>query len=388
MQEASMLEFINTLEFTRYLFDDDKRAAMAADITRAILDAKSPRISDISNRMSGSSDANYKAVQRFLDHTDPRDALLRLFQTDASFVIGDPTEMSRPYANKTSYVGTLSDGQTRGFWLMVLATPFRGRAIPCSFITYSSQTINEQCTSRNLEHCRAFAGVQELLGDRPLVLDREFSYLELMLNLVAEGINFVIRLNLGSSQPTLINAEGRSIKLRVAKGEERTYRQLLYKGEVMVNVTGVWRRGLKEPLWVMTNLEPAEAMAIYRARMKIEESFRDLKSLLAMEKIMNKKQINLEKMIAMVLISYTIGYLVGESLRDAIYGPEEAPQLAEDRGDGQPVKPKRQKRSLYSGLFILLKQKINLATEVLEALVRAVQLAFTRMVLGDVRSPV
>jgi hypothetical protein len=180
MQEASVFEFINTLEFTRYLFDDDKSAAMAADMSRAILDAKSPRISDISNRMSGSSDANYKAVQRFLDHTDPREALLRLFQPDASFVIGDPTEMSRPYANKTSYVGTLSDGQTRGFWLMVLATPCRGRAIPCSFITYSSQTINEQCTSRNLEHCRAFAGVQELLGERPLVLDREFSYLELI----------------------------------------------------------------------------------------------------------------------------------------------------------------------------------------------------------------
>jgi len=386
MQEAFMFEFINTHEFTRYLFDDKKHAKTAADIAHAILDATSPRISDISHRMSGSPAANYKAVQRFLDQTDPQEALLRLFQPDAPFVIGDPTEMSRPYARKTSYVGTLSDGETRGFWLLVLATPFRGRAIPCSFVTYSSQTINDQCTSRNLEHFRAFAEVHELLGDRPLVLDREFSYLELMKNLEAEGINYVIRLKLGRHQTTLLNAEGRSIKLRLARGEERTYHQLLYMGEVMVNVTGVWRPGLKEPLWVMSNLAPEEAMAIYQARAKIEESFRDLKSLLSMEKIMNKKQTNMEKMIAMVMISYAIGCLVGESIRDEIYGPETAARPAEDCGDSATEKPKREKRSLYSGLFILLRQKIGLAMEVLEALVQGVQMAFVSMVLGNVRT--
>ena len=381
-----MFEFINTDEFTRYLFDNERHAKTAADIAHAILNATSPRISDISQRMAGSPVANYKAVQRFLAQTDPREALLRLFQPDAPFVIGDPTEMSRPYARKTSYVGTLSDEKTRGFWMLVLATPFRGRAIPCSFITYSSQTINDQCTSRNLEHLRAFAEVHELLGDRPLVLDREFSYLELMKNLVAEGINYVIRLNLGRHQPTLLDAEGRSIKLRLARGQTRSYHQLLYLGEVMVNITGVWRPGLKKPLWVMSNLAPAEAMAIYQARTKIEESFRDLKSLLRIEKIMNKKQVNLEKMIAMVMISYTIGCLVGESMRDAIYGPETTARPAEDGGDSATEKPKREKRSLYSGLFILLKQKIGLAMEVLEALVHGVQRAFVCMVLGDVRT--
>ena len=118
----------------------------------------------------------------------------------------------------------------------------------------------------------------------------------------------------------------------------------------------------------------------------IEESFRDLKSLLRIEKIMNKKQVNLEKMIAMVMISYTIGCLVGESMRDAIYGPETTASPAEDGGDSATEKPKREKRSLYSGLFILLKQKIGLAMEVLEALVHGVQRAFVCMVLGDVRT--
>lgn len=43
-------------------------------------------------------------------------------------------------------------------------------------------------------------------------------------------------------------------------------------------------------MWVMTDLEAKEGLRIYFTRMKIEESFRDLKSLLAMTKLMNKQQ--------------------------------------------------------------------------------------------------
>jgi len=45
--------------------------------------------------------------------------LMRQYQADAEFMIGDPTEMERYKAPKTSYVGTLSDGKTAGYWLMV-----------------------------------------------------------------------------------------------------------------------------------------------------------------------------------------------------------------------------------------------------------------------------
>jgi hypothetical protein len=34
----------------------------------------------------------------------------RLFQTEAEFVMGDPTEMPRPQAYKTDYVDKLNDG--------------------------------------------------------------------------------------------------------------------------------------------------------------------------------------------------------------------------------------------------------------------------------------
>ena len=52
--------------------------------------------------------------------------LLRLFRTEAPFVLGTPTEIPRPQARRTSHIGTLSDGKTKGFCLLMLATPFRG----------------------------------------------------------------------------------------------------------------------------------------------------------------------------------------------------------------------------------------------------------------------
>ena len=383
-----MYEFINISAFARLLFDREDQALKAARIMQAILEARSPRLSDISQRMPGKPAANYKEIQRFLNATDPRVALLRLFQEEAPFVIGDPTEMPRPQARKTPYVGILKDGKTPGFWLLLLATPYRGRAIPFSFVTYSSRTIADKADSRNLEHCRAFAEIKALLGEKPLVLDREFSYLGLLENLAAEEVNFVIRLHLGSHPPTFINAEGRRIKLTVPQGKKRIYYQLYYKGNVAVNVIGVWRKGFQRPLWVMTSLLPEEGLAIYLARMKLEESLKDLKSLLMLDKVMNKLQENMEKMVALLLMSYTIGLLVGESIRDHMYGLHEGPERAAsptDHGTSR-AKGKGKHWALYSGLFVLLKQKILIASDVLQGIIRAVQRSFARLVLGDVRT--
>ena len=383
-----MYEFIKFLEFARYLFDQEELAAKAAHIMQGILEARSPRMSDISQRMRGKPAANYKEIQRFLAKAEPKEAALRLFQEDAPFVIGDPTEIPRPQARKTPYVGTLKDGKTKGFWLLMLATPFRGRAIPCAFVTYSSRTIAEQANSRNLEHDRAFQEIKELLGERPLVLDREFSYLSLLEKLAAEEINFVIRLNLGSKAPIFTNAEGERVELLVFPDKTAIYAQLYYRGEVPVNVIGVWRKGFKRPLWVMTNLAPDDGLRIYQARVKIEESFKDLKSLLSLDKIMNKSQKNMEKMVALVFIAYTIGLLVGESIRDRSYGnpqqPDGTPSLCHSE---TPTSIRRGKYwKLYSGLFVLLKQKILLSAAILDQLVLAVLRSFACLVPGHVRS--
>jgi hypothetical protein len=51
---------------------------------------------------------------------------------------------------------------------------------PISLLTYSSQTFEDQPSSRNLEHFKAIQEIQQLVGLRPIVFDREFSYCQLL----------------------------------------------------------------------------------------------------------------------------------------------------------------------------------------------------------------
>ena len=186
--------------------------------------------------MPGKEETNYKRIQRFLACTSPQQALLRWFREDVTFVIGDTTEMPCPKAKKSEYVGTLSDEATSVYWLLVLATPFHGRAIPCHFANYSSRTINDEATSRNLHHFESFSEIKEQLGDKPLVLDREFSYLELMEALVFDEINFVIRIKEG---PKFTGQQGDLVSMSISKGETRILNKVFYIGKVFVNVIGI-----------------------------------------------------------------------------------------------------------------------------------------------------
>jgi hypothetical protein len=354
-----------------------------------MLEAQSPRLSDISEKMAGNSSSCYKEIQRFLKKADLKQALKRLYQEDAEFVIGDPTEMERYKAPKTPYVGTLKDGTTAGYWLLVLSTPFRGRSLPFSFVVYSSRTIGEQSTSRNQEHFRCFDEVKELLGDRPLVLDREFSYEELMELLYIENIQFVIRLNLGDQhkQTRLIDADGEPVKLFIRPDETVIHPNVYYLGTVKVNLIGYWQKSLSKPLWVMTSLEPKRGLEIYQKRMKIEQTFRDCKDLLHLTKLMNKKQPLLEQMIALALLAYVIGVWFGEAVRDVIYGKLHIAQVPDALLNKPQVDANQHpKWLLYSGLFVLLKQKLRLSKKQVEEVTIAAASAFGALVFGDVRS--
>jgi hypothetical protein len=378
-----MSKCIKMRPFLQVLFDDETMANKAAEIGQAILAARSLRLTEIASKMKGNSDASYKRIRRFIRQADPRQALWRLFQEQAEFVIGDPTEIERPQAWKTAYVGTLKDGKTKGFWALVLATAYRGRAMPCGLITYSSKTIATRQDSRNLNHFRAFEGLKDLLGERPLVLDREFSYLELLAHLVEEQVNFVIRLNLGSQPPKFWDSEGRDVALTISPGETVIHNRVWYKGQVCVNLIGTWGKGFKDPLWIMTNLEAQAGQRIYFARMKIDESFRDLKSLLGMTKLMNKQQQIMEKMLALLLLVYAIGLLIGEGLRDHLYGEliQEPEVVSEkERIPGSPFLKKGKKWKRYSGLFILLKQKWSLSTRDWQAIIGTALASFTALV--------
>ena len=361
-----MNKFTHLSDFLGYLFDDKRSVKKAQAITAGILQAHSCRLSDIAREMAGSEAANYKCIQRFVASTTLKSTLLRLFQEEAPFLIGDPTEMPRPEAQKTDYVGRLSDGQTSGYWLLILATPYQGRAIPCHFVSYSSAVIGAEVTSRNRYHYQAFAEVKALLGEKPLVLDREFSYLELMQALVREEVNFVIRLKVGAH---LFDQEGKQVALSVKKGETRILNKVFYRGKVFVNVIGQWQAGLKEPMWIMTNLPAEQGLSFYEQRMKIEETFKDLKSLLGMDKLMCQKRHWMEQMVCLALIAFAIGLVLGETLRSHIF-PESS-----------------RKYKLYSGLFVLLKLKLTVDFLEFRRICKTASQTFQTIVI-PVRTPV
>ncbi|OGO16982.1 MAG: hypothetical protein A2Z14_02060 [Chloroflexi bacterium RBG_16_48_8] len=75
IQEEVMFEFISMQDFCQYLFDQCKHAQTAALIFRAILEARSPRLSDLSHKMPANPDVNYKRIQRFLATSESKTAL-------------------------------------------------------------------------------------------------------------------------------------------------------------------------------------------------------------------------------------------------------------------------------------------------------------------------
>ncbi len=204
-----------------------------------------------------------------------------------------------------------------------------------------------------------------------------------------EHIQFVIRLNLGDKhkQPRLIDTDGEPVKLFIRPGETVIRPNVFYLGSVKVNLIGYWHKSLSKPLWIMTSLEPKRGLEIYQKRMKIEQTFRDCKDLLHLTKLMNKQQALLEQMIALALLAYVVGVWLGEAIRDVVHGKLDITQVPDALLNKPQVDANQHpKWLLYSGLFVLLKQKLRLSKKQVEAVTIAAAHAFGALVCGDVRS--
>jgi hypothetical protein len=185
------------------------------------------------------------------------------------------------------------------------------------------------------------------------VLDREFSTLELVETLVTEKVNFVIRLKGG---PNFCNGEGKVVVLSVKPGETRILNKLFSKGRVFVNGIGLWKKGLSEPIWItpdhaagarVSALKAKDGLAICEARLKIQETFRDLNRLLNFHKMMNKCRSLMEKMAALILLAYALAWMVGETLRARLFPAG------------------HRKKVLFSGPLVFLKLKPDLPPTIL-----------------------
>ncbi|HSG44150.1 MAG TPA: transposase [Anaerolineales bacterium] len=119
----------------------------------------------------------------------------------------------------------------------------------------------------------------------------------------------------------------------------------------------------------MTNLPAEQGLSFYEQRMKIEETFKDLKSLLGRDKLMCQKRHWMEQMVCLTLIAFANGLVLGETLRAHIF-------------------PKTSRKyKLYSGLFVLLKLKLTIVFLAFRRICKTASQTFQIIVL-PVRTPV
>lgn len=288
-----------------------------SEILLAILAAKKLRISSLAENMSGKYGANYRRVTRLLKEFDnPDDVLVRMLPVTPEYFIGDPSIIERPEADNTEYVDYVRPNK-KGYYLFAIAAPFKGRALPVALHTYSPATFNRDGSSRNIEHENAFEKVKAIVGDAPIILDREFSYESLLSAFEAEEINFVIRLN-KSNHVKLTDMNGNEVELSIGKGQTKTWKNLKYKNKIKINVAAKWDAKFQKPIFIMTSLDDAGyALNLYFQRMKIEMTFKDLKSYLGIDKNMSLKQGNAEKLMTLACLAYIMAMLIGENIRES-----------------------------------------------------------------------
>ena len=69
----------------------------------------------------------------------------------------------------------------------------------------------------------------------------------------------MIRLKLGAHPPHFYYEAEQKNPLRLLNApinKLKIYRQVYYMDKVSLNVIGIWRHGFKEPIWILTNMEP------------------------------------------------------------------------------------------------------------------------------------
>lgn len=68
-----MYKFTRIIRFAKSLLDEEKSARKASKIMEGILEAQSPHISDIADKMRSKEAGNYLMIHRFLKQEDVSD---------------------------------------------------------------------------------------------------------------------------------------------------------------------------------------------------------------------------------------------------------------------------------------------------------------------------
>ncbi len=193
--------------------------------------------------------------------------------------------------------------------------------------------------------------MQGLLQGRPLILDRGFHSRAFFTWLQQRGLPFIVRVRIGGQGRDLRDARGERLRPVVAPGQRRVWREVQYHELRSLTLIGYWVSSHAAPIGLLTTWpNPEQALAWYLMRMRIEEAFRDGKTLLLVEANMNQRWPGMSRTMGRVVLAYAMGMVAGELLRD-LYGGEGLPE------DWAAWRRPKRRGFAYSGLLTLLRIK-------------------------------
>lgn len=302
---------------------DTKASKSVSSIIYGFQKCKSLRVSRIAASMRGNYESNNKNITRAINRLDISLLLSRLssFASQGEdLLLLDLTEMTRKHAIRTDYVGYLKDGKTRGYNILTVSVPYKGRSKVIFADVISSAIIEASESGKWKLIQNSLEPILHLLRSKAIAIDREFCNEEMINFFQRHGIHYAIRLKLHAGQwtVTITNKKGERINLSIERGSKKNWHSVYYKGKIKVNIAAEWQYGMAEPLYIVTDCKPSNGLKYYKMRMKIEESFKDIKDKLGFTKLMNKKLENLVKIILIGLLAYNILMLIGERLREVV----------------------------------------------------------------------
>lgn len=204
----------------------------------------------------------------------------------------------------------------------VAAVPFRKRAIPIVFKVFTDQQIRDMLYKSKNDILWSFMDqvheiIQMVLHDiasdsQPVyIFDRGFADVKFMKYLDLKGIKFIIRVRKNAG----IVVEGEVVKL-ADFGRDGYYRNVLYHIQERIEVNlycGEDDSDLNDPMFIVSNIDDGIHL-FYSLRMRIEELFRDIKSLFGFKYLVlkDRKQSRVEQMMVILIIGMGLTFLLFE----------------------------------------------------------------------------
>lgn len=205
---------------------------------------------------------------------------------------------------------------------LVAAIPFRKRAIPIVFKIFTDQQINDMLyRSKNdiiwnfidqvHDTIRKAQNNIETAKQPVYIFDRGFSDVKFMEYLDYMGMKFIMRVR----KNTGITVEGRLVKLSDF-GKTGYFRNVLYHSQERIRLNlfcAEEDNNPNDPVFIVSNIDDGIGM-LYRLRMRIEELFRDLKSLFGFRHLVLKEteQSRVEQILLIVIIGMGIIFMLYE----------------------------------------------------------------------------